>query len=133
MRQSTEEYLILEGDRKLAHSSITETQVDQTEIEAEKWTEPSKDPSISHSDALSDFKTGPSSSDTSSKSSDDDKTVRLVKFVRSRIADRIMSTTGTVKEGMIEVDQAQLFMWRKLLNQSLDGIDMDQATASRQD
>ena len=132
MRQSTEEYLILEGDRKLAHSSITETQVDQAEIETDKWTEPSKDPSISHSDALSDFKTGPSASETSSKSSGDDKSVRLVKFVRSCIADRIMSTTGNVKEGMIEVEQAQLFMWRKLLNQSLDGMDMDQDTASRQ-
>lgn len=119
----------------MAQSSITETQVDQTEteIETETWTEPGKDASVSHSDSLSDIKTERSSSETSSKSSGDDKAVRLVKFVRSCIADRIMSTTGKVKEGMIEVEQAQLFMWRKLLNQSLDGMDMDRDTDSSQD
>ena len=117
----------------MAQSSITETQVDQAEIETETWTEPGKDASVSHSDSLSDIKTERSPSETSSKSSGDDKAVRLAKFVRSCIADRIMSTTGKVKEGMIEVEQAQLFMWRKLLNQSLDGMDMDRDTDSSQD
>ena len=49
--------------------------------------------------------------------------IGLVKFVRSCIADRIMSSVGDVKNGMVEVEQEQLLMWRKLLNQSLNSIE----------
>ena len=34
-----------------------------------------------------------------------------------------MSSVGDVKNGMVEVEQEQLLMWRKLLNQSLNTIE----------
>ena len=56
--------------------------------------------------------------------------IGLVKFVRSCIADRIMSSVGDVKNGMVEVEQEQLLMWRKLLNQSLTTIESFDAASN---
>ena len=56
--------------------------------------------------------------------------IGLVKFVRSCTADRIMSSVGDVKNGMVEVEQEQLLMWRKLLNQSLNTIETFEASSN---
>ena len=56
--------------------------------------------------------------------------IGLVKFVRSCIADRIMSSVGDVKNGIVEVEQEQLLMWRKLLNQSLNTIETFDAASN---
>ena len=63
-----------------------------------------------------------------------EEAISLVKFVRSCIADRIMSSMSEVHSGTVEVEQDQLFMWRKLLNQSLDAIEnMEQKTIEQQE
>ncbi len=63
-----------------------------------------------------------------------EEAISLVKFVRSCIADRIMSSMHEARAGTVEVEQDQLFMWRKLLNQSLEAIEnMEQKTAKQKD
>ena len=41
-----------------------------------------------------------------------------------------MSSVGDVKNGMVEVEQEQLLMWRKLLNQSLNTIESFDAASN---
>jgi uncharacterized protein (DUF2236 family) len=52
-----------------------------------------------------------------------EEAISLVKFVRTCIADKIMSVMRNPHGGMAEVEQDQLFMWRKLLNQALGAIE----------
>lgn len=52
-----------------------------------------------------------------------EEAISLVKFVRSCIADKIMSGLRESPGLMVEVEQQQLFMWRKMLNQSLEVIE----------
>jgi hypothetical protein len=52
-----------------------------------------------------------------------EEAISLVKFVRTCIADKIMSVMRNPQGGTAEVEQDQLFMWRKLLNQALGAIE----------
>lgn len=57
--------------------------------------------------------------------------ISLVKFVRTCIADKIMSVMRNPQGGMAEVEQDQLFMWRKLLNQALGAIESIEQPAAK--